>query len=171
MVRAVRRTRAGLKSAHRPVGSFLFLGPTGVGKTELAKTLATFLFGDAKKMIRFDMSEYMEKHAVSRPRRLASGLRRLRGRRHADRPDPAQSLLRAALDEIEKAHPDLINILLQIFDDGQASDAFGNLVDFKNTIIIMTSNVGARYIQKRGRTRTSASSSRMAVPTRRPETP
>jgi ATP-dependent Clp protease ATP-binding subunit ClpC len=144
--RAVRRARTGLKNPNRPMGSFLFLGPTGVGKTELAKTLAAFLFGDPKKMIRFDMSEYMEKHEVSKllgapPGYVGyeeGGLLTDRVRRN-----PYCVLL---FDEVEKAHPDLINILLQIFDDGQASDAFGNLVDFKNTIIIMTSNVGSREL-------------------------
>jgi ATP-dependent Clp protease ATP-binding subunit ClpC len=144
--RAVRRARTGLKNPNRPMGSFLFLGPTGVGKTELAKTLAAFLFGDPKKMIRFDMSEFMEKHEVSKllgapPGYVGyeeGGLLTDRVRRN-----PYCVLL---FDEIEKAHPDMINILLQIFDDGQASDAFGNLVDFKNTIIIMTSNVGSREL-------------------------
>nr|WP_320133292.1 ATP-dependent Clp protease ATP-binding subunit [uncultured Holophaga sp.] len=144
--RAVRRARTGLKNPNRPMGSFLFLGPTGVGKTELAKTLATFLFGDPKKMHRFDMSEFMEKHEVSKllgapPGYVGyeeGGLLTDRVRRN-----PYCVLL---FDEIEKAHPDLINILLQIFDDGIATDAFGNQVDFKNTIIIMTSNVGSREL-------------------------
>jgi len=128
------------------MGSFLFLGPTGVGKTELAKTLAGFLFGDPKKMIRFDMSEFMEKHEVSKllgapPGYVGyeeGGLLTDRIRRN-----PYCVLL---FDEMEKAHPDLMNVLLQIFDDGQATDAFGNQVDFKNTIIIMTSNVGSREL-------------------------
>ncbi|WP_005038047.1 ATP-dependent Clp protease ATP-binding subunit [Holophaga foetida] len=144
--RAVRRARTGLKNPNRPMGSFLFLGPTGVGKTELAKTLATFLFGDPKKMHRFDMSEFMEKHEVSKllgapPGYVGyeeGGLLTDRVRRN-----PYCVLL---FDEVEKAHPDLINILLQIFDDGIATDAFGNQVDFKNTIIIMTSNVGSREL-------------------------
>jgi len=144
--RAVRRARTGLKNPNRPMGSFLFLGPTGVGKTELAKTLAGFLFGDPKKMIRFDMSEFMEKHEVSKllgapPGYVGyeeGGLLTDRIRRN-----PYCVLL---FDEMEKAHPDLMNVLLQIFDDGQATDAFGNQVDFKNTIIIMTSNVGSREL-------------------------
>jgi len=144
--RAVRRARTGLKNPNRPMGSFLFLGPTGVGKTELAKTLAAFLFGDPKKMIRFDMSEFMEKHEVSKllgapPGYVGyeeGGLLTDRVRRN-----PYCVLL---FDEVEKAHPDLMNILLQIFDDGIATDAFGNVVDFKNTIIIMTSNVGSREL-------------------------
>lgn len=146
VARAVRRARTGLKNPNRPMGSFLFLGPTGVGKTELAKTLAGFLFADPKKMIRFDMSEFMEKHEVSKlmgapPGYVGyeeGGLLTDRVRRN-----PYCVLL---FDEIEKAHPDLMNILLQIFDDGQATDAFGNQVDFKNTIIIMTSNVGSREL-------------------------
>ncbi len=144
--RAVRRARTGLKNPNRPMGSFLFLGPTGVGKTELAKTLAGFLFGDPKKMIRFDMSEFMEKHEVSKllgapPGYVGyeeGGLLTDRIRRN-----PYCVIL---FDEMEKAHPDLMNVLLQIFDDGQATDAFGNQVDFKNTIIIMTSNVGSREL-------------------------
>jgi len=146
VARAVRRARTGLKNPNRPMGSFLFLGPTGVGKTELAKTLAAFLFGDPKKMIRFDMSEYMEKHEVSKLLGAPPGyVGYEEGGMLTDRirRNPYCVLL---FDEIEKAHPDLINILLQIFDDGQASDAFGNLVDFKNTIIIMTSNVGSREL-------------------------
>jgi ATP-dependent Clp protease ATP-binding subunit ClpC len=145
-VRAVRRARTGLKNPNRAMGSFLFLGPTGVGKTELAKTLAIRLFGDVKKMIRFDMSEYMEKHEVSKLLGAPPGyVGYEEGGMLTDRirRNPYCVLL---FDEIEKAHPDLINILLSIFDDGQASDAFGNLVDFKNTIIIMTSNVGSREL-------------------------
>ncbi|HET8715144.1 MAG TPA: ATP-dependent Clp protease ATP-binding subunit, partial [Holophagaceae bacterium] len=144
--RAVRRARTGLKNPNRPMGSFLFLGPTGVGKTELAKTLAGFLFGDPKKMIRFDMSEFMEKHEVSKLLGAPPGyVGYEEGGMLTDRVrrNPYCVLL---LDEIEKAHPDLVNILLQIFDDGQASDAFGNQVDFKNTIIIMSSNVGSREL-------------------------
>jgi ATP-dependent Clp protease ATP-binding subunit ClpC len=144
--RAVRRARTGLKNPSRPMGSFLFLGPTGVGKTELAKTLAGFLFGDAKKMLRFDMSEYMEKHEVSKLLGAPPGyVGYEEGGMLTDRirRNPYCVIL---FDEVEKAHPDLINILLQIFDDGQASDAFGNQVDFKNTIIIMTSNVGSREL-------------------------
>jgi len=144
--RAVRRARTGLKNPNRPMGSFLFMGPTGVGKTELAKTLAGFLFGDPKKMTRFDMSEFMGKHEVSKllgapPGYVGyeeGGLLTDRIRRN-----PYCVIL---FDEMEKAHPDLMNVLLQIFDDGIATDAFGNQVDFKNTIIIMTSNVGSREL-------------------------
>ena len=144
--RAVRRARTGLKNPNRPMGSFLFLGPTGVGKTELAKTLAGFLFGDVKKMIRFDMSEFMEKHEVSKLLGAPPGyVGYEEGGMLTDRirRNPYCVIL---FDEMEKAHPDLINVLLQVFDDGIATDAFGNQVDFKNTIIIMTSNVGSREL-------------------------
>jgi ATP-dependent Clp protease ATP-binding subunit ClpB len=137
---AIRRSRAGLGDPERPIGSFIFLGPTGVGKTELAKALAEFLFDTEKAMVRIDMSEYMEKHAVSRlvgappgyvgydeGGQLTEAVRRR----------PYSVLL---LDEIEKAHPDVFNILLQLLDDGRLTDGQGRTVDFKNTIIIMTSN-------------------------------
>ena len=147
--RAIRRSRAGLKSPNRPVGSFVFLGPTGVGKTELARALASFLFGSDQALIRFDMSEYMEKHAVSKligspPGYVGheeGGQLTEKVKRH-----PYSVVL---LDEIEKAHPDLFSILLQVFEDGHLTDGLGNRVNFKNTIIIMTSNIGARYIQKK----------------------
>ena len=148
LARAIRRSRAGLKSPSRPVGSFVFLGPTGVGKTELARALANFLFGSDTALIRFDMSEYMEKHSVSKligspPGYVGheeGGQLTEKVKRH-----PYSVVL---LDEIEKAHPDLFNILLQVFEDGHLTDGLGNRVDFKNAIIIMTSNIGARYIQK-----------------------
>jgi ATP-dependent Clp protease ATP-binding subunit ClpC len=148
--KAIRRSRAGLKSPKRPVGSFLFLGPTGVGKTEMARSLAAFLFGSENAMIRLDMSEYMEKHSVSKligsppgyvgyeeGGQLTEKIKR----------NPYSVLL---LDEIEKAHPDVFNILLQVFEDGQLTDSNGNTIDFKNSIIIMTSNIGARFLEKRG---------------------
>ncbi len=148
--RAIRRSRAGLKNPNRPVGSFLFLGPTGVGKTEVARSLAEFLFGSQRSLLRFDMSEYMEKHSVSKligsppgyvghdeGGQLTEKIRR----------NPYSVVL---LDEIEKAHPDLFNILLQVLEDGTLTDSLGNTIDFKNTILIMTSNIGARFIQKRG---------------------
>ncbi len=146
--KAIRRSRAGLKDPKRPTGSFIFLGPSGVGKTELARTLAEFLFGDDDAMIRIDMSEYMEKHAVSRlvgsppgyigydeGGQLTEAVRR----------KPYSVLL---LDEIEKAHPDVFNILLQILEDGRLTDAQGRTVDFRHAIVIMTSNIGAAEIAR-----------------------
>ena len=146
--RAIRRSRAGLKAPTRPVGSFVFLGPTGVGKTELARALANFLFGSDASLIRFDMSEYMEKHSVSK---LIGSPPGYVG--HEEGGQLTEKVKRSPysvvlLDEIEKAHPDLFNILLQVFEDGHLTDGLGNRVNFKNTIIIMTSNIGARFIQK-----------------------
>ena len=146
--RAIRRSRAGLKAPTRPVGSFVFLGPTGVGKTELARALANFLFGSDSSLIRFDMSEYMEKHSVSK---LIGSPPGYVG--HEEGGQLTEKVKRSPysvvlLDEIEKAHPDLFNILLQVFEDGHLTDGLGNRVNFKNTIIIMTSNIGARFIQK-----------------------
>ncbi|MCH7979829.1 MAG: ATP-dependent Clp protease ATP-binding subunit, partial [Acidobacteria bacterium] len=151
LARAVRRARAGLKNPARPVGSFLFLGPTGVGKTEVARSLAKFLFGTEKALIRFDMSEYMEKHAVSKLIGSPPGyIGYEEGGQLTERVKrtPYSIIL---LDEIEKAHPDIYSILLQVYEDGQLTDGLGNTVDFKNTIIIMTSNIGARFLEKRSR--------------------
>jgi ATP-dependent Clp protease ATP-binding subunit ClpC len=150
LARAIRRSRAGLKSTSRPAGSFLFLGPTGVGKTEVARALAAFLFGSEKSLIRFDMSEYMEKHSVSKLIGSPPGyVGYEEGGQLTERVkrNPYSIIL---LDEIEKAHSDIYNILLQVFEDGQLTDGLGNQVDFKNTIIIMTSNLGARFLEKRG---------------------
>jgi ATP-dependent Clp protease ATP-binding subunit ClpC len=150
LARAIRRSRAGLKSPNRPAGSFLFLGPTGVGKTEVARALAAFLFGSEKSLVRFDMSEYMEKHAISKLIGSPPGyVGYEEGGQLTERVkrNPYSIIL---LDEIEKAHPDIYNILLQVFEDGQLTDGLGNQVDFKNTIIIMTSNLGARFLEKRG---------------------
>jgi len=146
--RAIRRARAGLKDPKRPIGSFIFLGPTGVGKTELARAVAETLFGDEDAMIRVDMSEYMEKHSTARlvgappgyvgydeGGQLTEKVRR----------KPYSVIL---LDEIEKAHPDVFNILLQVLDDGRLTDSKGRTVDFRNTVVIMTSNVGANLIKK-----------------------
>lgn len=144
---AVRRARTGLKDPNRPIGSFIFLGPTGVGKTELARALAEFLFGDEDALIRIDMSEYMEKHTVSRLIGAPPGyVGHEEGGQltEAVRRKPYSVVL---FDEIEKAHPDVFNILLQILDDGRLTDSHGKTVDFKNTVIIMTSNIGARYFQ------------------------
>ena len=147
--KAIRRTRAGLKDPKRPTGSFIFLGPSGVGKTESAKALADFLFGDEAALIQIDMSEYMEKHAVSRlvgsppgyvgydeGGQLTEAVRR----------KPFSVVL---FDEIEKAHPDVFNILLQILEDGRLTDSQGRSVDFKNTVIIMTSNLGTAELRKK----------------------
>jgi ATP-dependent Clp protease ATP-binding subunit ClpC len=149
LARAIRRSRAGLKSPNRPVGSFVFLGPTGVGKTELARGLAHFLFGTDAALIRFDMSEYMEKHSVSK---LIGSPPGYVG--HEEGGQLTEKVKRnpysvVLLDEIEKAHPDIFNILLQVFEDGHLTDGLGNRVNFKNTILIMTSNIGARFIQKK----------------------
>jgi ATP-dependent Clp protease ATP-binding subunit ClpB len=144
--RAIKRNKAGLSEANRPIGSFLFLGPTGVGKTESAKTLAKFLFDDPKALIRFDMSEYMEKHAVSRLVGAAPGyVGYEEGGQltEAVRRKPYSVIL---FDEVEKAHPDVFNILLQVLDDGRLTDNKGVTVDFKNTIIILTSNIGSSRI-------------------------
>ncbi len=148
--KAIRRSRAGLKSPKRPVGSFLFLGPTGVGKTEMARSLAAFLFGSENSMIRLDMSEYMEKHSVSKLIGSPPGyVGHEEGGQLTEKVkrNPYSVLL---LDEIEKAHPDVYNILLQVFEDGQLTDSLGNTIDFKNCLIIMTSNLGARFLEKRG---------------------
>jgi ATP-dependent Clp protease ATP-binding subunit ClpC len=151
VARAIRRTRAGLKNPNRPVGSFLFLGPTGVGKTEVARGLAAFLFGGERNLVRFDMSEYMEKHSVSKLIGSPPGyVGHEEGGQLTERVkrNPYCVVL---LDEIEKAHPDTFNVLLQVFEDGHLTDGLGNSVDFKNTILIMTSNIGARFIEKKGR--------------------
>ena len=143
---AVRRARAGLKDPRRPIGSFIFLGPTGVGKTELARALAAFLFDDEQAMTRIDMSEYMEKYAVSRLIGAPPGyVGYEEGGQltEAVRRRPYQVIL---LDEIEKAHPDVFNVLLQVLDDGRLTDGQGRTVDFKNTVIVMTSNIGSQFI-------------------------
>ncbi len=146
LARAVKRGRVGLKDPRRPIGSFMFLGPTGVGKTELSKTLASVLFGDESAMIRIDMSEYMEKHSVSKMIGSPPGYVGYdEGGQLSEqvRKRPYSVVL---LDEIEKAHPDVFNILLQVLDDGQITDSSGRKIDFKNTVIIMTSNAGAQRI-------------------------
>jgi ATP-dependent Clp protease ATP-binding subunit ClpB len=137
---AVRRARAGLQDPNRPIGSFMFLGPTGVGKTELTKALANYLFDDEHALVRIDMSEYMEKHSVSR---LIGAPPGYVGYDEAVRRRPYQVVL---FDEVEKAHPDVFNVLLQVLDDGRLTDGQGRTVDFKNTLIIMTSNLGSEYL-------------------------
>jgi ATP-dependent Clp protease ATP-binding subunit ClpB len=147
---AIRRARSGIADPNRPMGSFIFLGPTGVGKTELAKTLAQFLFDQEQALIRIDMSEYMEKHAVARLIGAPPGyVGYEEGGQltEAVRRRPYAVLL---LDEIEKAHPDVFNILLQLLDDGRLTDGQGRTVDFKNTVVIMTSNAGSQFIQELG---------------------
>ena len=146
VARAVKRGRVGLKDPKRPIGSFLFLGPTGVGKTELSKALAEALFGKEEAMIRVDMSEYMEKHSVSKMIGSPPGyVGHEEGGQLSDqvRTHPYSVLL---FDEIEKAHPDVFNVLLQVLDDGHITDSQGRKVDFSNTVIIMTSNAGAKAI-------------------------
>ena len=141
---AVRRARAGLQDPHRPIGSFMFLGPTGVGKTELTKALAEFLFDDETALLRIDMSEYMEKHSVARLIGAPPGYVGYEeggALTEAVRRRPYQVIL---FDEIEKAHPDVFNVLLQVLDDGRLTDGQGHTVDFRNTLIVMTSNLGAR---------------------------
>lgn len=149
--RAIRRARAGLKDPKRPIGSFIFLGPTGVGKTELARALADAMFGDEEAMVRFDMSEYMEKHTVSRLLGAPPGYvgyEEAGQLTEAVRRRPYSVVL---FDEIEKAHPDIFSVLLQVIEDGRLTDAKGRAVDFRNTVIIMTSNVGAQLIKREGR--------------------
>jgi len=144
---AIRRSRAGLSDPNRPIGGFLFLGPTGVGKTELAKTLAAYLFDDERALVRIDMSEYMEKFSVQRLIGAPPGyVGYEEGGQltEAVRRRPYSVIL---LDEIEKAHPDVFNVLLQVLDDGRLTDGQGRVVSFKNVILIMTSNVGSQYIQ------------------------
>ncbi len=145
---AVRRARSGLQDPNRPIGSFIFMGPTGVGKTELAKALAAFIFDDEQAMIRIDMSEYMEKHAVSRLIGAPPGYVGYEEGGYLTESVRRRPYSVILFDEIEKAHPEVFNVLLQILDDGRLTDGHGRTVDFKNTIIIMTSNVGSQWIQE-----------------------
>jgi ATP-dependent Clp protease ATP-binding subunit ClpB len=143
---AVRRSRAGLKDPNRPIGSFIFMGPTGVGKTELARALAEFLFDDENAMVRIDMSEYMERHAVARLIGAPPGYVGYEEGGQLTEAIRRRPYAVVLFDEIEKAHPEVFNVMLQILDDGRLTDSKGRVVDFKNTVIIMTSNVGAQYI-------------------------
>ena len=147
MANAIRRSRAGLSDPKRPIGSFIFLGPTGVGKTELARALAEFLFDDEQAMMRIDMSEYMEKHAVSRLIGAPPGYVGYEEGGQLTEQVRRRPYAVVLFDEIEKAHPDVFNILLQIMDDGRLTDGKGRNVDFKNTVIIMTSNLGSAFLQ------------------------
>jgi ATP-dependent Clp protease ATP-binding subunit ClpB len=147
---AIRRSRAGLSDPKRPIGSFIFLGPTGVGKTEVARALAEFLFDDERSMIRIDMSEYMEKHAVSRLIGAPPGYVGYEEGGQLTEQVRRRPYAVVLFDEIEKAHPDVFNVLLQIMDDGRLTDGKGRTVDFKNTVIIMTSNIGSAFLQAEG---------------------
>jgi ATP-dependent Clp protease ATP-binding subunit ClpC len=150
LTKAIRRTRAGLKNPNRPIGSFIFLGPTGVGKTELCKVLARYLFDSENNLIRIDMSEYMEKFSLSRLVGAPPGYVGYEEGGQLTEKVRRRPYSVVLFDEIEKAHPDIFSILLQVLDDGQLTDSLGRKVDFKNTIIIMTSNIGARDIKNIG---------------------
>jgi len=158
---AVRRARSGLQDPNRPIGSFIFMGPTGVGKTELAKALAEFIFDSEQAIVRVDMSEYMEKHAVSRLIGAPPGYVGYEEGGYLTEAVRRRPYSVVLFDEIEKAHPEVFNVLLQILDDGRMTDGHGRTVDFKNTIIIMTSNVGSRWIQELGESRREEMESRI----------
>ena len=149
VTRAIKRAKVGLKSPNKPTGTFLFLGPTGVGKTEMARTMADYLFGDRDALIRIDMSEYMEKHTVSRLIGSPPGYVGFNEGGQLTEPVRRKPYSIVLFDELEKASPEVTNILLQILEDGRLTDSTGRTVDFKNTIIVMTSNVGAQYIQRK----------------------
>jgi ATP-dependent Clp protease ATP-binding subunit ClpB len=146
---AIRRARAGLQDPNRPLGSFVFLGPTGVGKTELARSLAAFLFDDEQAMVRIDMSEYQEKHAVSRLIGAPPGYVGYEESGQLTEAIRRRPYAVVLFDEIEKAHPEVLNVMLQLLDDGRLTDGKGRTVDFKNTVVIMTSNVGSHAIAER----------------------
>ena len=146
--KAVRRARAGIKDPRKPIGSFIFLGPTGVGKTELVRALAEFMFGSEESMVRLDMSEFMERHTVARLVGAPPGYVGYEEGGQLTEAVRRKSYCAILLDEIEKAHPEVFNILLQIFDDGHLTDAKGRRVDFRNSIIVMTSNIGSDLIKQ-----------------------
>jgi ATP-dependent Clp protease ATP-binding subunit ClpB len=160
---AVRRSRAGLKDPSRPIGSFIFMGPTGVGKTELARALAEYLFDDEHSMIRIDMSEYMERHAVARLIGAPPGYVGYEEGGQLTEAIRRRPYAVVLFDEIEKAHPEVFNVFLQILDDGRLTDSKGRVVDFKNTVIIMTSNVGSQYIHEAAKGNMSEEEMRRAV--------
>ena len=165
---AIRRARAGLQDPNRPLGSFIFLGPTGVGKTELARALAEFLFDDEQAMVRIDMSEYQEKHTVSRMIGAPPGYvgyEEAGQLTEAVRRRPYAVVL---FDEIEKAHPEVLNVLLQLLDDGRLTDGKGRTVDFKNAVVIMTSNLGSQYIAQESADGGASSRKTCAGRSRRP---
>ncbi|HEX8171336.1 MAG TPA: ATP-dependent chaperone ClpB [Thermoanaerobaculia bacterium] len=162
---AVRRSRAGLKDPNRPIGSFIFMGPTGVGKTELARALAEFLFDDEQAMVRIDMSEYMERHAVARLIGAPPGYVGYEEGGQLTEAIRRRPYAVVLFDEIEKAHPEVFNVFLQILDDGRLTDSKGRVVDFKNTVIIMTSNVGSQYIHDASKGELSEEEMRKAVET------
>jgi len=150
VVRAIQRNRAGLKDPHRPIGTFLFFGPTGVGKTQLARSLAEYLFDSEDNLVRIDMSEYMEKFSVSRLIGAPPGYVGYEEGGQLSERVRRKPYCVVLLDEIEKAHPDIFNLLLQVMDEGRLTDSNGRTVDFKNTIVIMTSNVGSREMEDYG---------------------
>ena len=143
---AIRRSRAGLQDPNRPIGSFIFLGPTGVGKTELARTVAQFLFDDDQNIVRIDMSEYQERHTVARLLGAPPGYVGYDEGGQLTEAVRRRPYAVVLFDEIEKAHPEVFNVLLQVLDDGRLTDGQGRTVDFRNTVIIMTSNLGSQYI-------------------------
>jgi len=160
---AIRRARAGLQDPNRPLGSFLFLGPTGVGKTEMARALAEFLFDDEHALIRIDMSEYQEKHTVSRLIGAPPGYvgyEEAGQLTEAVRRRPYSVVL---FDEVEKAHPEVLNVMLQLLDDGRLTDGKGRTVDFRNTVVIMTSNLGSQYLTEEASSGTLSESARRQV--------